>query len=110
MQRKLPKIKKRPSKEVFITSSFFSNLKKQYKLKEDQLLTEQKPEPKFVIEKELEERENKISSQKQLSELYANNFTLMFDDLQKDYIESSKVQGEKEKNEENKPKVNIINI
>ena len=109
MQRKLQKIKKRPSKEVFITSSFFSNLKKQYKLKEDQLLKEQKPEPKFDVEKELEQRENKISSQKQLSELYANNFTLMFDDLQKDYIESSKVQGDKEKNEENKPKVNIIN-
>ena len=109
MQRKLPKIKPRPSKEVFITSTFFSDLKKKYKLKEEQLLTEQKKEPKFELGKELEERENKISSQKQLSDLYANNFSLAFDDLQKDYLESLKVQGDEEKKEENKQKVNKIN-
>ena len=50
MKLKLPKIKRRESveskesKDVFITSYFFSNLKKQYKMKEDQLKTEVIPE------------------------------------------------------------------
>ena len=108
-KRRLPKIKPRPTKDVFITSSFFSTLKKQYKLKEQQLKNEQATEIKFDFEKELEEKESQISNQKQLSDLYASNFSLVFDDLQKGYTEASKDQGTPEKTEANKQKTNIIN-
>ena len=108
MKRKLPRIKHRPSKEVFLTTYTFSNLKKKFKEKKEKLLSEQIPEKKFDFEKELEEKDDQISNQKQLSDLYGTNFASVFDDLQKEYKESRKEQLSQEKEETNKPKVNII--
>ena len=96
MKLKLPKIKRRESveskesKDVFITSYFFSNLKKQYKMKEDQLKTEVVPEGKIEYEKELIKKEDRILNQKQLSDLYATDFSIVFDDLQTSLRESEK--------------------
>ena len=95
MKLKLPKIKRRESvesKDVFITSYFFSNLKKQYKMKEDQLKTEVIPEGTIEYEKELIKKEDRILNQKQLSDLYATDFSIVFDDLQTSLRESEKFQ------------------
>ena len=108
MKRKLPRIRPRPSKEIFLTSYHFSNLKKKYKEKQEKLLTEQSQEPKFDFEKELEERGDQISNQKQLSDLYATSFASVFEDLQKDYKESKKAELSTEKEGTKKPKVNPI--
>ena len=104
MKRKLPKIKHRPSKEVFITSTFFSNLKRQYKMKEEQLLTEQAPLIKFDFEKELEEKDAQISNQKQLSDLYCKNFASVFESLKEDLKEIENDQETPEKKDANKQK------
>ena len=108
MKLKLPKIKPRPSKEVFITTSFFSNLKQKYKSQEEQLLTEVIPEVKFDFEKDLEKKDDKILYQKQLSDLYSTDFSLVYDDMQKSYMESKKAQEKTDKNEVNKQKINKI--
>ena len=95
MKLKLPKIKRRESvesKDVFITSYFFSNLKRQYKMKEDQLKTEVIPEGTIEYEKELIKKEDRILNQKQLSDLYATDFSIVFDDLQTSLRESEKFQ------------------
>ena len=101
MKLKLPKIKRRESvesKDVFITSYFFSNLKKQYKMKEDQLKTEVIPEGTIEYEKELIKKEDRILNQKQLSDLYATDFSIVFDDLQTSLRESEKFQEISDKN------------
>ena len=110
MKRKLPKIKHRPSKEIFLTSTLFSELKKKYKLKEQNFLTEEAQDKKYDFEKELEDKGDQISNQKQLSDLYGTNFTSIFDGLQKEYKESTKVPDPKEKDKEgtNKPKLKIF--
>ena len=108
MKRKLPKIKNRESKdEVFITSNF-SRLKRQFKLKQENLLTEINPQIKLDYEKEREEKDNEISNQKQLSDLYANNFTLVYDDLLKDFKASNKEKIKSDKGEVVKQKFNTI--
>ena len=106
MKRKLPKIKPRPSKPVFLTSTF-SELKRKYKLKEQQLLTERTSQNKFDFEKELEEKEDQISNKKQLSDLYASNFASLFDDIKQEYNDSTKQQNT-ENPEANKEKKNKI--
>ena len=114
MKLKLPKIKRRESveskesKDVFITSYFFSNLKKQYKMKEDQLKTEVIPEGTIEYEKELIKKEDRILNQKQLSDLYATDFSIVLDDLQTSLRESEKFQEISDKNQGNKQKVNKI--
>ena len=108
MKLKLPKIKPRPSKEVFITTSFFSNLKQKYKSQEGQLLTEVIPEVKFDFEKDIEKKDDKILYQKQLSDLYSTDFSLVYDDMKNSYIESKKAQEKTDKNEVNKQKINKI--
>ena len=113
MKLKLPKIKRRESvesKDVFITSYFFSNLKKQYKMKEDQLKTEVIPEGTIEYEKELIKKEDRILNQKQLSDLYATDFSIVFDDLQTSLRESEKFQEISDKNQGNIQKVNKIYV
>jgi hypothetical protein len=60
MKLKLPKINASPVKDAFITSAYFSKLKKLYKIKEEPILTEAKPDSKpeveFDYEKKLEEK------------------------------------------------------
>ena len=109
MKRKLPRIKPRLTKEVFLTSTRFSDLKKKYKLKEKNLLTEQPQEKKFDFEKELEEKDDQISNQKQLSNLYGTNFATVFDDLQKEYKETTKEPETNDKDKEgfNKAKLKL---
>ena len=106
-KKKLPKLDQRLSKATFVTSTYFAGLKRQYKLKEQQLLTEQTPEKKFDFEKELEEKSNQISNQKQLSDLYSSNFNSLFEDIKKDYRESKKGQDNLESEESNTKKNGI---
>ena len=84
MKRKLPRIKNRLSREIFLTSTIFANLKKKYKKQEEKFLTEEPQEPEFDFEKELELKDDQIINQKQLSDLYGTNFASIFDDLQKE--------------------------
>ena len=111
MKRKLPRIKNRPSREIFLTSTIFANLKKKYKKQEENFLTEEPQEPEFDFEKELELKDDQIINQKQLSDLYGTNFASILDDLQKENKETSKdseiKNKEKEKEEENKIKLKL---
>ena len=86
MKRKLPRIRPRPSKEVFLTTTFQS-LKKKYKLKEEQqkMLTEAAPEVEIDYEKDLEEKGDDIMNKKILSDLYTHNFNGVFRDLRTSY-------------------------
>ena len=86
MKRKLPRIRPRPSKEVFLTTTFHS-LKKKYKLKEEQqkMLTEAAPEIEIDYEKDLEEKGDDLMNKKILSDLYTHNFNGVFRDLRTSY-------------------------
>ena len=86
MKRKLPRIRPRPSKEVFLTTTFHS-LKKKYKLKEEQqkMLTEVAPEVEVDYEKDLKEKSDDIMNKKILSDLYTHNFNGVFRDLRTSY-------------------------
>ena len=114
MKLKLPKINASPVKDTFITSAYFSKLKKLYKIKEEPLLTEVKPDTKpeveFDYEKKLEEKKNQLVNKRNLSDLYSSNFMSVFEKLKKEFKESKKTQVEPEKKEENEQKESISNI
>ena len=90
MKQKLPKIKSR-SKDIFITSTYFANLKKRYKLKKDKSSKEQDvfEDLENDFEKELEEKKANIENQKYLIKIYESNYSDIFDQLKKEYDEST---------------------
>ena len=112
MKQKLPKLKTK-NKDIFLTSSYFANLKKKYQLKNEKLLTEQEiiEDTKNEYEKELEEKKSNIDNQKFLIKMYESNYSIVFDNLKKEYEQSIKPMETKiEKTEPNKMKIPIINL
>ena len=91
MKQKLPKLKSRPQ-ELYITSNYFANLKKKYKLKKEKSPTNQDDvedsENEFI--NELEVKKTNIENQKYLIKMYENNYSDLFDELKKEYEESNK--------------------
>ena len=67
MKQKLPKLKT-SAKDIFITSTYFSNLKKKFKEKSGKFLTDQNifEDTENEYEKELEEKKTNINNQKYL--------------------------------------------
>ena len=65
MKQKLPKLKNK-SKDIFLTSSYFANLKKKYQLKNEKFLTEEDilEDTQNEYEKELEEKKGKYRKSK----------------------------------------------
>ena len=112
MKQKLPKLKNK-SKDIFITSSYFANLKKKYQLKNEKFLTEEDilEDTQNEYEKELEEKKANIENQKFLIKMYESNYSSVFDSLKKEYEQSTQpVETEKEKKELNKIKIPRLNL
>ena len=112
MKKKLPKIKPKP-KEIYLTSSYFANLKKKYKMKSEKLLTEQDilEDTKNEYQKELEEKKSNIDNQKFLIKMYENDYSSEFDNLKKEFELSMKpLETEVEKMESSKMKIPIVNL
>lgn len=113
MKQKLPKIKTN-SKDILLTSSYFSRLKKRYKLKNEKFLTEENDleDPENEYQKEIEEKKANIENQKYLIKIYESNYQELYDNLKKEYEES--VQGpldtEVKKEDTNNIKIPRINL
>ena len=102
MKQKLPKIKSN-SKDIFITSTYFSSLKKKYKMKNEKFLTEQNilEDSENQYEKELEDKKANIDNQRYLIKIYESNYATLFDKIKKEYDESNKVSLETEVGKDN---------
>ena len=109
MKLKLPKINPSPGKDVFMTSAYFSKLKKKYKLKEEPLLTEAIPEVEFDYEKKLEEKKTQLANKRNLSDLYSSNFMSVFQNLKKEFKGLKKPQVEPDKKQKDEHKESISN-
>ena len=113
MKQKLPKLETKP-KNIFMTSTYFSSLKKKYKIKNEKFLTGQEilEEPENEFEKELEEKKLNIENQKYLIKIYESNYSLLFDELKKEYEEwgQKPLETEPNKRELNKVKMPRLNL
>ena len=91
MKQKLPKLKIKP-KEIFITNSYFANLKRQYRAKTEQLTNEENSieTAENEFEKGLEEKKANIQNQRYLIRMYDNDYSELFDQIKKEYDEASK--------------------
>ena len=108
MKQKLPKLKTN-TKDIFITSTYFSNLKKKFKVKSEKFLTDQDilEDTENEYEKELEEKKANIYNQKYLIKMYESNYSLIFDELKKEYEESSQKPIETEAGKRNLDKIKM---
>ena len=114
MKQKLPAIKKKP-KEIFLTSTYFSNLKKKMKLKNEKFLTEQNilEESENEYTKEIENKKVNIENQRYLIKLYDSDYTDLYQIIQKEYDPKESQQPletEPGTNELNKNKLPSLNL
>ena len=108
----LPKIKTK-SKDILLTSSYFSRLKKRYKLKNEKFLTEENDleDPENEYQRELEEKKANIENQRYLIKIYESNYQEIYDNLKKEYEESMHpIETEVKKEDINNVKIPRINL
>ena len=112
MKQKLPMIKTK-AKDIHLTSSYFSRLKKRYKLKNEKFLTEENDleDPENEYQRELEEKKANIENQRYLIKIYESNYQEIYDNLKKEYEESMHpVETEVKKEDINNVKIPRINL